>query len=92
MPYAPSAPCMSDTPPDRDEASAAPNAPRNPWVSWLVWLCLAPVLYVLSSGSVIWLVENHYLPKAATTIYAPFEILSDDLRGRLQEDLHWWFA
>ena len=90
MTYAASEACMSDTPPDRDEASAAPEAPRNPWVGWLVWAILVPVLYVMSSGPVFWLVEKHHLPEQAVAIYIPLLGLSGEPDRLLQSYWNWW--
>ena len=81
---------MSDTPPDRDEASAAPEGPRNPWVGWLVWAILVPVLYVLSAGPVQWLVLKEYIPGETAVIYLPLVCLPDSIGELIQRYLQWW--
>ena len=90
MPYAARKPRMSDTPPDRDEPSAAPETPRNPWVGYLVWATLLLVLYVLSCGPVYWLIGNHYLPEEVAVIYRPFNHLGDDLKHLIRHYADWW--
>lgn len=81
---------MSDTPPDRDEASAAPDGPRNPWVGWLVWAILVPVLYVLSSGPVMWLASKGYWPESLRGIYAPLGYLPDNTVDLFVRYVEWW--
>ena len=81
---------MSDTPPDRDEASAAPEAPRNPWVGWLMWLILVPVLYVLSAGPLQWLTLKGYLPAEAGIIYLPLLHLPESVLGPIMRYVEWW--
>ena len=81
---------MNDTPPYRDDASAAPEDGRNPWVSRLAWLVLAPVLYVLSVGPVVCLVEKGYLPEQVMFIYALFDYLPEALQSLLSQYLKWW--
>ena len=81
---------MNDSPPDRDEASAAPEGGRNPWVRWLVWLILAPVLYVLSIGPVQWLILKEYVPEEVAYIYLPLLALPASLHGAIARYLEWW--
>ncbi|KAF0174240.1 MAG: hypothetical protein FD161_3633 [Limisphaerales bacterium] len=81
---------MSDTPPDQKEAGEAPEGPKNPWVSWLVWAILMPVLYVLSTGPVCWLVERHHLPEAAMFIYLPLDPLPENIQELIIRYMDWW--
>lgn len=81
---------MSNTSPDRDEASAAPEGPRNPWVSWLAWLVLAPVLYVLSAGPASWLAKRGYIPEHAWFIYFPLGYLPDGILDPIKHYAEWW--
>ena len=81
---------MSDTPPDRDQASAAPEGPRNPWVRWLLWAILVPVLYVLSYGPAVRLVGKRYLPEALLKIYQPLLDLPDALAEPIFHYAEWW--
>ena len=81
---------MSDTPPDRKEADDAPEGPRNPWVGWLTWLLLTPVLYVLSAGPVVWLVERDYLPEWPIMIYTPLGYLPHSATEAITRYAKWW--
>lgn len=81
---------MSDAEPARKDEGDAPAGPRNPWVSWLVWLVLVPVLYVLSVGPVIALVDKHYLPEAVGIIYEPLGQLPFPLLRPLLDYIDWW--
>ena len=83
---------MSDTPPDRKEAGDAPAAPRNPWVGWLMWLILTPVLYVLSCGPVVWLIEKHYIPQASSRIYDLLRYLPDSVHALVIRYAEWWVS
>lgn len=90
MPYAARKPRMSDTPPDRKEADDALAAPRNPWVSWPVWVVLTPVLYVLSTGPVWWLVAKGILPAEVIQFYAPLTYCGSSFNDLIMRYAGWW--
>lgn len=81
---------MSDTPPDRKETGDVPEGPKNPWVRWFVWVILVPVLYVLSFGPVVWVVNRGYLPREAVVIYTPLSYLPDAIWSPIERYLDWW--
>ena len=81
---------MSAAPTDRDEKDDAPEPSRNPWVTWMVWLVVAPLLYVLSIGPMVWLVEKHHLPEEAFVIYQPLVYLPIDMRRLIGGYAEWW--
>ena len=92
MTYAVSEACMGDTPPDRDEASAAPDGPRNPWVSWLTWLLLTPVLYVLSVGPAHLLWKKGIWKAELEAIYYPLRYLPDHILQLIDAYMKCWLA
>ncbi len=81
---------MSGSTPDRKEETDAPDSARNPWVTWLGWLFLFPVLYVLSTGPVTWLVEKHHLPEETMVIYTPLRHLPSDILLPIVRYAEWW--
>lgn len=81
---------MSDTPPDQKEAGDTPEGPKNPWVSWLVGLILTPVLYVLSVGPAVWLVDKGCLPDQVMFVYGLFDFLPYPFQSVISEYLKWW--
>ena len=81
---------MSDTPPDRDEASAAPDGPRNPWVGWLVWAILLMVLYVLSTGPALLLWKKGIGRAEIEAIYYPLGYLPDQILQLIDAYVVWW--
>lgn len=81
---------MSDAPPDQQEAGDAPGGPKNPWVGWVTWSILAPVMYVLSSGPVVWLVEKGYIAREWVTIYWPLLYLGDDVWHMVERYAAMW--
>ena len=81
---------MSAAPTDRDEKDDAPEPSSNPWVTWMVWLVVAPLLYVLSSGPMCWLVKNNHLPPKALLIYHPIDYLPSDIRHLCLRYGDWW--
>ncbi len=81
---------MSDTPPDRKEEGDAPDGPRNPYVRLIAWMFLAPVLYVLSSGPVWWLLEHKYLPEAAGCVLVPLFYLPEGPLRIVLDYMGWW--
>jgi len=41
---------------------------------------LLPVVYVLSTGPMVWLRDRHYIPQAALFIFAPLDLLCDSCK------------
>lgn len=81
---------MNETSSDRKEAGGALAGPRNPWMTWLVWAILAPVLYVLSIGPVVWLTSRGYFQGIFAYLYAPLSLLPHDIRELIARYIEWW--
>lgn len=82
---------MSDAQPDREKTSAAEEASRSPWVSWIVWLILAPGMYLLSVGPVVWLVSKGYLSESVGAVYAPVSYLPESFVELWSRYAAWWW-